>query len=80
MVTLGVHDERKRAWQGFANVTCIFENAACSEAVVERLLSVQRHLQGTAMTNVGMDVLTAKLQMYGPNVIMPAGVHDVTPK
>ena len=31
------------------------------------------------MTNVGMPVLTAKLQMYGPDVILPADVYDVIP-
>lgn len=77
---LAIHDVEKHPWQSFAETARIFENAACSEASVERLLSIQRHLQGTSMTNVGMDVLTAKLQMYGPDVVMPQEVHDVTPK
>lgn len=77
---LAQHDHRYREWGEFASVACVLENAACSEAAVERLLSIQKHLQGTTMTNVGMDVLTAKLQMYGPGVVAPAGVHDVTPQ
>lgn len=77
---VSVHNPRYREWGQFASVACILQNAACSEAAVERLLSVQKHLQGTTMTNVSMDVLTAKLQMYGPNVVVSSEVHDVTPE
>ena len=45
-----------------------------------KLLSIQRHLQGNTMTNVSMPVLTAKLQLYGPDTVLPADVHDVITK
>ena len=77
---LVMHHGAPEVWGPFAEIACIFQNAACSEAAVERLLSVQRHLQGSTMTNVGMPVLTAKLQMYGPDVMLPADVHDVIPQ
>ncbi len=63
-------------WSEFAGLACYFVNAGCSEAAVERLLSRQKQIQGSSMTNVSANVVTAKLQMYGPDTVLP-GVHDL---
>jgi hypothetical protein len=72
--TLG--SRARSRWAEFVELACYFVNAGCSEAAVERLLSRQKQIQGSSMTNVSVNVVTAKLQMYGPDVVLP-GVHDL---
>lgn len=52
-------------WHQIANVALHFLSAGVSEAEVERLISVQRFIQGRNMTNVSTEGLTARLQLYG---------------
>lgn len=62
-------DTAWRAWMSLSNVAIRFVSAAVSEAQVERVLSKQKLIQGNHMTNVSMEGLTARLQLYGRRAI-----------
>ena len=62
-------DEDWKPWEHLSRVALGFISAAASEAEVERLLSRQKHIQHGNVTNISMDELTARLQLFGDRSI-----------
>lgn len=56
-------------WGPLAEVAMILVSCAVSEADVERLLSVQKNIQGSTTTNISAEGLTARLRLYGSRPI-----------
>lgn len=69
-------DESWESWVPFTRCACVFVSAGCSEAAVERLLSKQKTIQSTCMTNIAMETLTAKLGTYGPDFCFPEELYE----
>ena len=62
-------DENWKSWEQLSRVALVFISAAPSEAEVERLLSKQKYIQRRNVTNISMDGLTARLQLFGDRSI-----------
>ena len=58
-------DGNWKAWEHLSLLALRFVTAAASEAEVERLLSIQKRIQGQNTTNISMEGLTARLQLFG---------------
>ena len=52
-------------WKFFSEIALHFITLPCSEADVERLLSVQKAIMGKTMTNLGTGVLEARVRLHG---------------
>ena len=72
------HDDW-RCWNALASVAVRLMFSGVSEAQVERLLSIQKHIQGYSMTNISNEGLTARLQLYGDRTlseVVRSGMND----